>query len=152
MILYSCHSCGRENRIPAKKLDARARCGNCKALFLPFDQPYNVPDAMMFEELIRESPLPLIIDFWADWCGPCHMIAGELKKLAHVHSGDIVVAKVNTELPQLRTVIASFNIRSLPTLIRFDKGRETKRVLGAQSTAQLEAAFDLEPASRARSA
>lgn len=152
MILYTCPACKRENRIPARKLDARARCGDCKSLFLPFDHPYNVPDAAMFEELVRDAPLPVIVDFWADWCGPCHMVAGELKKLAHLHSGDIVVAKVNTEVGLLRSIAARFNIRSLPTMIRFDKGRETKRVIGAQSMAQLEAAFDLAPASRARSA
>lgn len=142
MIHYACHSCGRENRIPAAKLDARARCGSCKTHFLPFDEPYEVKDAATFDELIRSSPLPVIVDFWASWCVPCHMIAPELKKLAHTQSGHVVIAKVSTEL--LPNVAGRYGIRSIPTLVRFDGGRETKRVSGAQSAAELATAFGLE--------
>jgi len=140
-MIYACSSCGRDNRIPASKLNARAHCGGCKSALLPLDRPYDVTDEQTFEELVRESPLPVIVDFWAAWCGPCQAIAPELKKLASAHAGNAVVAKVNSD--DLGGIAGRHRIQGIPTLLRFDGGKETKRVSGAQSADRLAAAMGL---------
>ena len=140
-MVRTCSSCGRDNRIPAARLDARARCAACKTPILPVDEPLAVTRVEDFDELLRDSPLPVVVDFWADWCGPCHAVAPELKKVASTHAGRVVVAKVDTEA--LQQVAGRFGIRSIPTMIRFDKGQETKRVSGAQPASALSAALGL---------
>ena len=141
-MIYACPACGRENRIPASRLDAQARCGNCKTALSPLDRPYDVPDTATFDEIVRSSPLPVVVDFWADWCGPCHAVAPELKKVATAQAGKVVVLKVDTE--RLRDVAGRFAIRSIPTMVRLDKGQETKRVSGAQPAAGITAALGLD--------
>jgi len=140
-MVRTCSSCGRDNRIPAARLDARARCSACKTPILPISEPVAVTTAADFDELLRDSPLPVVVDFWADWCGPCRAVAPELKKVASAQAGRVVVAKVDTDA--LEQVAGRFGIRSIPTLIRFDHGRETKRVSGAQSAPALSAALGL---------
>lgn len=130
-MIRPCPSCGRENRIPAARLADRASCGNCKQPILPIDEPVEIGSAASFDELIRDSPLPVVIDFWASWCAPCRMVTPELRKLADKQRGRVVIAKVNTE--RLGEIAGRFGIRSIPTLIRFDQGKETKRTSGAQS-------------------
>lgn len=134
-MIYKCPSCSSPNRIPSDRLDARARCGSCKTALLPLDHPYDIHDATAFDELVRESPLPVVVDFWAPWCGPCQMMNPELKKLATALAGKVVFAKVNSDnLPDLA---ARYRIRGIPALLRFDDGKETKRVAGAQTAEAL---------------
>lgn len=140
-MIRTCSSCGRANRIPAARLDARARCADCKSAILPLGAPVSVGSAADFDELLRDSPLPVVVDFWADWCGPCRAVAPELEKLASARAGKIVIAKVDTDA--LQEVAGRFAIRSIPTLVRFDGGRETKRVSGAQSASALSAALSI---------
>ncbi len=141
-MITPCPACGRDNRIPASRLDARARCAECKAPILPLEQPLEVKDEATFEELVRESPLPVVVDFWAAWCGPCRMVAPELKKLAGRYSGRVIVAKVNSD--DLGELAGRYRIRGIPTLVRFDRGRETTRTSGAQSADMLVAALSLD--------
>jgi thioredoxin 2 len=140
-MIRTCSSCGRDNRIPAARLDARARCAACKTPILPVAEPVAITTAADFDDLVRGSPLPVVVDFWADWCGPCKAVAPELKKLASSYAGRIVIAKVDTDA--LGDVAGRYAIRSIPTLIRFDRGRESKRVSGAQSASALAAALEL---------
>jgi thioredoxin 2 len=107
----------------------RARCPACKAALLPASRPIAVRNAADFDELVRTSPLPVLVDFWAAWCGPCRMVAPELEKIAGEHPGSVVVAKVDTQ--SLPEVAARFGIQSIPTLLLFRDGSEAKRVSGA---------------------
>ena len=140
-MIVSCPSCGRPNRIPASRLDAKAHCGSCKTTLLPLNRPYDVPDVASFDELVQTSPLPVIIDFWAEWCGPCRMMTPELKRLAVAQAGRVVIAKVNSDT--LTDIAARFQIRGIPALLRFDRGKETRRATGAQSAEALASALGL---------
>jgi thioredoxin 2 len=140
-MVYPCPSCGRQNRIPASRLDARAHCGACKAVIVPLDHPLVIEDVASFEELVKSSPMPVVVDFWAPWCGPCLAMGPELKKLAAEQAGRVAIAKVDTDaLPELSN---RFGIRAVPTLIRFDRGAQTKKTSGAQSAAALADALGL---------
>ncbi len=141
-MITTCSSCGRDNRIPAARLNARARCAQCKATILPLVQPFEVKDEATFEELVRESPLPVVVDFWAAWCGPCHMIAPELKTLATRYAARVVIAKVNSD--DLGDLAGRYRIRGIPTLVRFDAGSETTRTSGAQNADMLVSVLGLD--------
>jgi len=130
-MIRHCPSCGAKNRVPEARLSDRATCGRCKAPLLPLSEPYDVPSTEAFEALIAGSPLPVLVDFWAGWCGPCRAVAPEVSKLAASHRGDVVVAKVDTErLPELA---ARYNVHGIPSFILFRRGQPEGRLEGAGS-------------------
>ena len=90
---------------------------------------------------MRGSPLPILVDFWAPWCGPCRVMAPELAKLARAKAGKIIVAKVNTD--EVPAVASRFGIQSIPTLVLFREGREAKRMSGAMAVPAIERAFEI---------
>jgi thioredoxin 2 len=133
-MLATCSSCGQKNRIPPARAASGPKCGRCSAP-IAVAAPQPIASAAEFDTLVRESPLPVVVDFWAAWCGPCRMVAPELEKLASAHAGRVIVAKVDTEA--LPDVASRFGIQGIPAFLRFDGGRETKRTAGAMPAAQL---------------
>ena len=134
-VLVACASCGKTNRIRYSSLGASTRCANCHVALSPPAEPVEVLDAAAFDALISGSSLPVVVDFWAAWCGPCRMMAPELEKVAKEAAGQWLVVKVDTEaVPELGE---RFRIRSIPTLALFRGGREVNRLAGARPAADI---------------
>ena len=136
-MIVSCRSCAKPNRLPAARLNDRARCASCKSPLLPVEHPIAIGSTADFDELMRDAPGPVLVDFWATWCPPCRIVAPELEKLAAERVGRLVTAKVDTDA--LSEVAGRYGIRSVPTLILFREGREVKRISGAMPAAAIAA-------------
>ena len=127
-----CGSCGATNRVPRDKLAQRlqAKCGSCKQpLPAPGAAPLIVTDATFAAE-VEGSPLPVLVDAWAAWCGPCRMIAPAIDELAAELGGSVRVAKLNVD--ENPATAGRFDIRSIPTLLVIAGGREVDRIVGVQ--------------------
>jgi len=122
-----CPACSAVNRIPADKLQAGPACGKCrKALF---NGQVLKLDSDNFKQHTTRNDIPVVVDFWAPWCGPCKMMAPAFEQAASDLSPHVRLAKLNTEEEQ--TIGARLNIRSIPTLVLFKNGREVARQAGA---------------------
>jgi thioredoxin 2 len=132
--IITCHSCGQKNRVPYSSQETR--CGKCKTTLRPPAEPIEIRSVETFDALISSAGHPVVVDFWAPWCGPCRMVAPELEKVAAFNVGRLIVVKVNTDaLPELGE---RFRIRSIPTMAIFEGGREAARTSGAMAAAQIE--------------
>jgi thioredoxin 2 len=136
-VLAACPSCTTRNRLRYANLNRQIRCGRCKTILPPPSEPVEATDALSFDALIAMTPVPVLVDFWAPWCGPCRMMAPEIEKAARRMAGAALVVKVDTDaVPELGE---RFGIRSIPTLAVFRNGREASRVSGARSASDIEA-------------
>jgi thioredoxin 2 len=136
-VVVSCAQCGKSNRLPYGALGKATRCGHCKAAISPADTPIEAQDAAAFDAAIAASAIPVLVDFWAPWCGPCKMVAPELERVARSNAGRYLVLKVNTDVHQ--EIGGRFRIRSIPTLALLAGGREVERIAGARPASDIEA-------------
>jgi thioredoxin 2 len=134
-IVRACPACGRKNRLLYARLDHPARCGACGATVPPPTEPVAIDGGGDLQALLRQAALPVLVDFWAPWCGPCRSMAPEVEKLAASQAGRLLVVKNNTDVDP--TVGATHRISSIPTLALFQGGREVARTSGARPAAAI---------------
>ena len=135
-VVVVCPSCGQKIRLAYERLGESVRCGKCKTAIGAPNQPIEVTSTADFDRLIAQSSLPVVVDYWAPWCGPCRMVAPELQKVAARQAGRAIVAKVNTD--ELQDLGQRFGIRSIPTLAIFAGGKEVTRSAGARPAEDIE--------------
>ena len=133
-VVRTCPSCKTGNRIPARHLADAGKCGACKAALPPINEPLEVDDSN-FNEVVSEATVPILTDFWAEWCGPCRMAAPEVKELAREMAGKALVLKVNTEdSPQ---VSSQFRVQSIPNFVVFRNGQPVFQRAGLAPRAEM---------------
>jgi thioredoxin 2 len=128
-LVVTCPQCGQRNRMKYDALTQNFRCGKCRTALGPPGEPVEVKRDPAFDALTARSTLPVLVDFWAPWCGPCKMVAPELAKVAAEGVGRWIVAKVNTE--ELPSLARRFRITAIPTMVMFKNGSEVARQAGA---------------------
>jgi thioredoxin 2 len=129
-----CTFCSALNHVDLARIAQRPKCGKCSRLIL-LDRPLRLNDND-FDRVLSDAEIPVLVDFYADWCAPCKVMAPIIDEYAHEHVGQVLVAKLDTDRNPATSM--RFSIRGIPTLIVFEGGRETKRQTGAVGRAQLE--------------
>ena len=127
-VYVPCSKCRAINRVLIERLNAGPHCAKCKA-GLSLNQPLEIADQKQFDQVVMESGLPVLVDFWAAWCGPCQSMHSVMEELAGRGAGSYLVARVNTD--DFPAISARFGIKGVPTFILFHEGREVSRQVGA---------------------
>jgi thioredoxin 2 len=134
LAVVPCASCGTMNRVDLARVDAVAKCGSCRVAVV-LDAPLTLTDTT-FGTVVNGSAVPVVVDFYADWCGPCKQMAPVFAELARRQRGQAIVAKVDTD--RSPAVASRFGIRSIPTIVVMRAGNEVARQVGAAPMATLE--------------
>ncbi len=134
-VIIVCPSCGQGNRYAFGHLGDRTRCGRCKAELARLSGVVEITSTEVFASLIGKASVPVFVDFWAPWCGPCRMVAPEVEQLARLSAGEAVVTKVNTEA--LPVLASQSQIQSIPTFVVFHRGVEAARTSGVMPASRL---------------
>jgi thioredoxin 2 len=131
-----CAACGAVNRIPDDRVGAPARCGKCRTPLATPAAPVTVTD-QNFAAVVLGATTPVLLDCWAEWCGPCHMLAPTIDALARDYAGRVLVGKLDVDANP--ATAARFEIRGIPTLLVFDHGQLVERIVGVQPRPTIEA-------------
>lgn len=134
-MIRACPVCGTKNRVPAARLSDTGKCGKCKHALPPVDEPIDIHDAKEFRELVDNSSVPVLVDFWATWCAPCQAAAPHVKQVAHDMRGKALVAKVDTDKNQ--QVAGELGVRGIPNFVVFKGGKAVKQQAGLVDSATL---------------
>lgn len=131
-----CAECRASNRIPVRHLADTGRCGKCKAVLPPHATPIAVTSETQFDDIITNARVPVLVDFWATWCGPCRQVAPEVKKAAQNLAGKAIVVSVDTDV--LAELAQRYQVQSIPNFAVFSAGRLVRQRAGAIDSHQLE--------------
>ncbi len=137
-VIYACSACGKPNRILRTRLRDDPSCGQCKQKVFP-RKPVTITDASWKKE-VEDSPIPVLVDFWAPWCGPCRAVAPVLETIAGERAGKLKIAKLNVD--ENPTTAARFAVQAIPTMIIFRGPLEVDQIRGALPKAALEDRID----------
>jgi len=132
-VKLACLECGAVNRVPAERIAAGPKCGVCGAQLM--DGKVRELDPATLAKASRSDTIPLVVDFWAPWCGPCRQMAPQFEQAARTLKGKALFVKLNSD--DNPRVSARFGVRSIPTLVKLQKGNEVARVAGARPAGQI---------------
>jgi thioredoxin 2 len=131
-----CAQCKAQNRVPARHLGDFGKCGKCGAVLPPSGAPIEIASEAQFDEIVAAARVPVLVDFWAKWCGPCRAVAPEVKKAAHNLAGKAIVLKVDTD--ELGDLASRYQVQSIPNFALFSGGRLVRQRAVAIDHRQLE--------------
>ena len=141
-MLVTCRQCGQKNRVAFEKLGHAARCGQCKEPMAPGAVPLEAGSTVDFDRLIAKSAVPVVVDYWAPWCGPCRMVAPVVAELSEEYAGKVNFVKMNTD--DNPAVPTKYGIRSIPSLLVFKPGedRPVETIVGFRPKSDIKKRID----------